>query len=574
MTLWKAHMDSDSATFSGVMREVGAGRQQKQDQLASLLVQVLGVKEAGELKEDFGFFMQNFLSRGVRERGEGEKKAGGAVGPGAGAGRGVGEEAGGEGWQLFEEMMGMMLTMGESDAPTMADVMTRMRHVMGVDGEEERGGTVLCMVAESEAGGRGGEGDVVRVLRGRPRRMHGGGEGRGFRQARVEDAAIEKSKKWLNRDIVTRARMKWEMATGQVVFLSDIIVSDPNGHEITAAADFSASLTNSPTPSLVPVNSTNPIVSAMTYRVGCILQWVRIYSSDFISAGRCFKGSPHGRILPMRHPLWDLPSLLVRLGAIPKPLPWSQFDSEWEEWPQGEEDAVKFPDDQSVRCFRLGSVEEAAEGDQGNRGRGTRGGGESGGGSSWRRGKGRGRRSGGKGGGGAHPSRAAAPSKNRAMPIVRCAADAHFLVEFAGHQVYPPACARCRSCLDQFTYHIPFLTLLANFAYRPTTVLLNRFLSVFPPRSPEFSKLVDLLLLEPFLRSTRAAFQVHVVRERAEEIPVHFLLNVALNWPNAMLQVEEIGMVGLRRVERGPAGGGRNGGRHGEGCVGMVGEGG
>ncbi|CAI5486349.1 unnamed protein product [Closterium sp. Naga37s-1] len=408
-------MDSDSATFSGVMREVGAGRQQKQDQLASLLVQVLGVKEAGELKEGFGFFMQNFLSRGVRERGEGEKKAGGAVGPGAGAGRGVGEEAGGEGWQLFEEMMGMMRTMGESDAPAMADVMSRMRHVMGVDGEEERGCTVLCMVAESEAGGRGGEGDV---------------------------------------------------------------------------------------------------------------------------------GSPHGRILPMRHPLRDLPSLLVRLGAIPKPLPWSQFDSEWEEWPQGEEDAVKFPDDQSVRCFRLGSVEEAAEGDQGNRGRGTRGGGESGGGSSWRRGKGRGRRSGGKGGGGAHPSRAAAPSENRAMPIVRCAADAHFLVEFAGHQVYPPACARCCSCLDQFTYHIPFLTLLANFAYRPTTVLLNRFLSVFPPRSPEFSKLVDLLLLEPFLRGTCAAFQVHVVRERAEEIPVHFLLNVALNWPNAMLQVEEIGMVG------------------------------
>ncbi|CAI5499939.1 unnamed protein product [Closterium sp. Naga37s-1] len=624
-----AHMDSDSATFPGVMRELGVGRQEKEDGLASLLVQVLGVKDAGELKEGFGFFMQNLLSGGVRERGEGERREARAGGAGGGAGRGVGEQAGGEGWRMFEEMMGMMRMMGASNAPTAADVMTRMRHVMGVDGEEQGGGTVVCLVDEREGGGRGGrrgesagrkvgkDGKWREHLKGPVWERyvdgmawileHGGGEGREFRcshcsengsssnsscsgspsldspmgchapkgmhlsgvgatefalacatvlsnsgqrkqgevfcmdaesasKARVEDAAVEKAKEWLSRDIVAQARMKWETEMGQVASLSDIIASDPNGAEIAAADAYSASLTDPPAPSPLPVNNTNPIVSAMTYRVGCILQWVRIYGSDFISARRCFKGSPHGKTLPMRHPLRDLPSLLVRLGAIPKPLPWKQFDSEWEEWPRGEEDAVKLPADQCVRCFRLGIVEEAAAGDNENKGSGT--------GSGGKRGKGRGRGISGKEGGGAHPSRGATTPRNRPMPIVRCAADAHFLVEFAGHQVYPPACARCRSCLGQFTYHIFFLTLLANFAYRPATVLLNRFLSVFPPRSPEFCKLVDLLLLEPFPRGTCAAFQVQVVRERAEEIPVYFLLNVALYWPNAMLQVEEIGMVG------------------------------
>ncbi|CAI5537204.1 unnamed protein product [Closterium sp. Naga37s-1] len=490
----------------GVMRELGAVRQGKEDQLASLLVQVLGVKEAGELKEGFGFFMQNLLSGGVRERGEGERKAG------AGAGRGVGEQAGGEGWRMFEEMMGMMRMMGASDAPTAADVMTWMRHVMGVDGEEEGGGTVrkqgevFCMDAESAS------------------------------KARVEDAAMEEARERLVREKVGR-----EVQVGVGGAIDDTAAASSVVNNTTPL------LTDPPAPSLDPVN-TNPIVSAMAYRVGCILQWVRIYGSDLISARRCIKNSPHGRILPMRHPLRDLPSLLVRLGAIPKPVPWKHFDSEWEEWPRGEEDTVKLPDDHSVRCFHLGIVEKAGAGDQENRGsskRGDRGSGTwSGGGSGGKRGKGRGRGSGDKGGGGAHPARAPPPPQNNALPIVRCAADAHFLVEFAGHQVYPPACARCRSCLDQFTYYIPFLTLLANFAYRPATVLLNRFLSVFPPCSPEFAKLVDLLLLEPFPRGTCAAFQVHVVRERAEELPVHFLLNVALNWPNAMLQVEEIGMVG------------------------------
>ncbi|CAI5469200.1 unnamed protein product [Closterium sp. Yama58-4] len=440
-----AHMDSDSATFPGVMRQLGAVRREKEDQLASLLVQVLGVKEAGELKEGFGFFVENLLGVGATEF-----------------------------------------------ALAFASVIS--------ESGQRKQGEVFCMDAESAS------------------------------KSNVEDAAIEEARERLIREkkVVGRevevgvgGAMDDAAAASSVVNNTNPLLTDPP-----------VPVNTNSIPSLVPVN-TNPIVSAMAYRVGCILQWVRIYGSDFISARRCFKARPQGKVLPMRHPLRDLPSVLVRLGAIPKPLPWKHFDSEWEEWPRGEEDAVKFPDDQSVRCFHLGIVEEAGVGDQVNKGSskgGDRGSGmASNGGSGGRRGTGRDRGSGGKGGGGTHPARASPPPpQNRALPIVRCAADAHFLVEFAGHQVYPPACARCRSCLDQFTYHIPFLTLLANFAYHPATVLLNRFLSVFPPRSPEFSKLVDLLLLEPFPRGTCAAFQTHVVRERAEEMPIHFLLTVAL----------------------------------------------
>ncbi|CAI5940343.1 unnamed protein product [Closterium sp. NIES-65] len=68
---------------------------------------------------------------------------------------------------------------------------------------------------------------------------------------------------------------------------------------------------------LVPVN-THPGVAVFTYRAACILQWVRLYGSGFISAEKCFKDSPQGKVLPMRHPLRDLPSLLLRFGNVPK----------------------------------------------------------------------------------------------------------------------------------------------------------------------------------------------------------------------------------------------------------------
>ncbi|CAI7849798.1 unnamed protein product, partial [Closterium sp. NIES-54] len=76
----------------------------------------------------------------------------------------------------------------------------------------------------------------------------------------------------------------------------------------------------------------------------------------FISAKSCFKGNPRGKVLPMRHPLRDLPSLLVRFSAVPEPVDGSSRLPEWE-WPEGDEAAMKFPDDSSARCFGLGRAD-------------------------------------------------------------------------------------------------------------------------------------------------------------------------------------------------------------------------
>ncbi|GJP56777.1 hypothetical protein CLOM_g15825 [Closterium sp. NIES-68] len=327
----------------------------------------------------------------------------------------------------------------------------------------------------------------------------------------------------------------------------------------------------------MPVN-TNPVVAAFTYRASCILQWVRIYGSDFISANKCFKKSPQGKVLPMRHPLRELPSLLVRLGAIPKPMNQGSFPLEWEEWPQGEGAAAKLPDDPSARCFRLGIVKESGTRDEGGgkpskharrfggAGRATGGRGGRGGGRGSRRGSDRGSGSW-VGRGAVHGEApesladaltAAMAPQNTTLPIVRCTADADFLVEFAGRLVVPPACSQCTTCFGVYTYYLPALALIANFAYQPASALFNRFVSVFPPHSPEFNELLSLLHMEPLPSDVPALLNLHVVRERAEQLPVFFLLHVAFNCPKAMLGIEELEQVGREEGRGWEYGEGRN----------------
>ncbi|CAI5966994.1 unnamed protein product [Closterium sp. NIES-64] len=159
-------MDSDSPTFPALVAQLGAGRQEKGDGLASLLVQILGVRESGDLKEGFGSFMQNLLLGFGR-------RAGSAGGPGgARVGSRFGEQMGGGGsmGRLFEAMTEVVGVVGGGNKPTAADVMMRLRDIMETDGDmqEEGGGTVVCMVGEGEAGGevawgmdRGSTGDVA-----------------------------------------------------------------------------------------------------------------------------------------------------------------------------------------------------------------------------------------------------------------------------------------------------------------------------------------------------------------------------------------------------------------------------
>ncbi|CAI5496020.1 unnamed protein product [Closterium sp. Naga37s-1] len=320
-----------------------------------------------------------------------------------------------------------------------------------------------------------------------------------------------------------------------------------------------------------PVN-TNPVVAVFTYRAARILQWARTYGSELIPTSQCCKDSPQEKVRHMRHPLRDLPSLLVRLGAIPKPLDQGEFPLEWEEWTRGDEAAGKLPDDANARFFHLGIVEEA-RGTAWERGAGEKGGqgSNAGGKTETAKGKGgdkrRGNREGRSRGSGEEgrikglgrseddrllhqPLTGLVPLVQRKIPIVCCIADAEILVEFAGYLVKPPACAHCKQCLGVYSRRMPFLMVLTNYAYRPVTTLFNRFVSIFPPPSPEFDRLATHMGLPPFPASLPGFLRLPVVQARAEQVPIAFLLQVAYNWPLHILGMTDLKYVHMLRERK------------------------
>ncbi|CAI5995022.1 unnamed protein product [Closterium sp. NIES-64] len=98
MTLWKAYLISFESVWPVIVAKLGAGMQEEKDCFASMLVQVLGVKESGDLKEGFGFSVEHLLFRGLeKEHAEGRRGAGGKAAEkaqGKGKGRGSAEEKG------------------------------------------------------------------------------------------------------------------------------------------------------------------------------------------------------------------------------------------------------------------------------------------------------------------------------------------------------------------------------------------------------------------------------------------------------------------------------------------------
>ncbi|CAI5460794.1 unnamed protein product [Closterium sp. Yama58-4] len=328
----------------------------------------------------------------------------------------------------------------------------------------------------------------------------------------LEDAGIEEARKRLRkRGVATRvseggasggrpeATASAAPATGVSAFSAGV-ASSRAGYFLGC---------NSATGSSEGLN-TDPLVNLLTYRVAHILKWLRIHGSDFISGKSCFKDSPQGKVLPMRHLLRDLPSLLVRFGTVLEPLDGSSLP-EWEEWPEGDEATVKFPEDSRARCFGLGMVD--------------------------------GRQGGKSGSAAVHegslqeapmrhmPSRQSGESR----PIIRCRADADLILEFAGVVLHPPACAHCNRCITVYISHVPFVALIANFAYRPAAVLLDLFLSIFPPHTEEFQSLLTRLDLDSPLDVPRysvsgkpGSSSAHVLRKRVEQMPVAFSLSLAL----------------------------------------------
>ncbi|CAI5965618.1 unnamed protein product [Closterium sp. NIES-64] len=494
--------------WGALLMELGARRQAENDCVASMLVQVLGVKESADLQEGFGFFVQHLLSGGLEKVHAEEKRRGGAVG--AVGGRGAADNFEGE--------------MEEKDEKWRENLKGR---------EWER--PPYCKVA--------------------PMFLQ---EGNNPSKIGVEDAAIEEARKRAGRlgltgrvseggrgtggggeEAVLATADAWPAAAPYPASSRDCLL-DNNVTSLTrgAASHTAASdVTGVPVTSsgLVPVN-TNAAIAVLTYRVACILRWVRVYGSDFISAKDCFKDSPQGKVRPMRHPLRDLPSLLLRFGNIPGPLAGQTFPMEWEEWPQGDEAAVKFPDDSRAECVGLGILEESGMEDETRR--------RSSGQSLKAGGKRRDRRNRGNvgGRGGIKDPRTPNPSPpsitNHCRPIVRCMDDVDYILDFAAGLAVPPACTECNRCAKHYTSLISFVAFVANFAYRPASFLLNCFLSVFQSHSKEFTVLVCGLGLRPFPKGvSRVAVAEHLqlVRTHVEQAPISLLISIAMHWPGIML---------------------------------------
>ncbi|CAI5496081.1 unnamed protein product [Closterium sp. Naga37s-1] len=487
-----AATETQQVAYPAILAELGAGRQAEQDCFASMLVQVLGVKESAHLKEGFGVLMQNLLSGGLEKAHAEEKGRGGA---------------GGAAWGAYLRRL--------------IWVYSRL--------ETRKGEDCFCIDASNP------------------------------QQTRVETAAIEEA-----RDRVRRAglaRGVSERAGGAGGAEGAKGAGGAGGAEGTRGAGGLASDATEmhvSSTGLVPVN-TNPAVAVVTYQVGCILQWARIYGSNTTLEKNCFKDSPQGKVLPMRHPLRDLPSLLLRFGAIPEPLDGRSFSLEWEEWPQGEEAALKLPDDPSARCFGLG-IPKADKRREESKDNPPAQSSKAGGRRRDRRNKWRG----GEQGGMKNPltRTPSSPPTTSHRPIVRCAADVECILEFAAAMLTPPDCSECKRCIKRYTSHIPFVTLVANFAYRPASVLFYRFLSVFLPHSKEFNNLVRMLGLDPLPMGASLEEErenLERVREQAERVPVALLLSIALRWPCPILVPGGFEKDGTRRPleAQGWVGGGR-----------------
>ncbi|CAI5957230.1 unnamed protein product [Closterium sp. NIES-64] len=414
--VWKAHVNRYDAglVYPALVAQLGAGRQVENDCFASVLVQVLGLKESADLKEGFGFFVQQLLSGGL-EKTDAEGRSG------------VGE---------------------------VASVFSKPEH---------RNLGVMLFARGRSASRNGVEEAVIEEARERLRQQglqnglaagvnEGGATGEGLKAAAAAAPAAAAP------------------AAGQSVRAGCSLGSSDSDGIRGLVSCYSGCTGSSGTFSsnLMPVNA-DPVIGLLTYRVARILQWLRIYGSDSISAKSCFKDSPRGKVLPMRHPLRDLPSLLVRFGAVLPPLDGGSRLAEWEEWPEGDEAAVKFPVDASARCFGLG-----------------------------RRNSSLGR-------------------KNR------------------GH---------CSTCISRFVSLVPVVALIANFAYLPAAALLDCVLSVFPPHTEEFRRLLKRvgLAVPPTpvsvslssLSATRS--RLLELMEDADFFRISFLLHTALLCSTSLLE--------------------------------------
>ncbi|CAI5965598.1 unnamed protein product [Closterium sp. NIES-64] len=369
-------------------------------------------------------------------------------------------------------------------------------------------------------------------------------DGNNANKVRVEEAAIQEARSRLRRGVGGKGRKVRSGGTG-----GDGAAANTSGAAANtsgAAANTSGAAANTSGAAANRSGEAAKKIRAAASTTGAVSNTIR-EEANTSGAGANTSGAGANT---------NLPSLLLRLGAIPKPLDDADFAVEWEEWPQGDEAALKLPDDPNARFFLLGISEESGTGVESEQ-RVTEVASKSG--RKHTRRKVRGAKAPGQASDGSwghtdrgiggvteqkgipHPFGMAVirPPPRRKLPIVRCVADAESLVEGVGQVVTPPACTHCVQCFRDYYLLLPSIALIAKYAYRPLYVLFNRFLSVFPPQSFGFHTLVKDMGLPPFPSRPAPPTNLAILRGEIEKERVTFLLLVALKWPASILDLEQ-----------------------------------
>ncbi|CAI7895808.1 unnamed protein product [Closterium sp. NIES-53] len=467
VTIWRAHMDSHSAAFPAMAAALGAGWQAEQDSFASALVQILGLKERGDLKEGFGFFLQEILSGGLeKSHAEGKGRGAGGGAGGSGAGRDAAQAQGGRGVEGMgmQEIMRAMVRLMEREGgmgpeerrrlmgdPGMIpmdammkmlwdkDAMRWLTQMLEAESGGNGGGGPEAEGSEGEGadggddGGEGKDGDWREKLKGRAweryvdgmawKLEHGEGEGREFSCSHCNGNRSRSSSRSSSGSSGGGGGSSSGGSTALANLPKGMYVSGVGATEFALAV---ASVLSQPEHSrevqtfLLDCNNASKTrveeaaIEAARTKVGGERRLAGV-------EGEMGEGGGGDGAAPKLMQRWVLPLLLLLLKvpvlvlSVPMLLLWA------------------------VLVIQAGSKGWGERGEREEKGGGARGG--RGGG----RGNGRGRDP------GEGPMSlmdallgATAP-QNRTVPIVRCTADAEFLVEFAGNLVDPPECSQCNN---------------------------------------------------------------------------------------------------------------------------------
>ncbi|CAI5469220.1 unnamed protein product [Closterium sp. Yama58-4] len=336
--LWRAQLASLTGLFAPIVEELGAHRQGEEDSLASVLVQVLGVKGGEEMKDGLKAHVLPLLPGGAEahrgsEGGAGEDRGKGGIADGGRKRRNGGKrESGRKGGRR--------------------------------GGKGDSGGAGL-----SGEWRQGLEGPVWNSSSGIPKGMlESGIDATDFALAVATVLSNPKFSMEACRIFFTDAnneyRVKLENSAAEAARKKVGMAAERErgGADTTKSRGAEIGVRHTVKDGWEAVTATsNTLVTVLTWRVSCILMWVRTYRPNLQSPKACALQTcikPNEDLPALRHPFRDVPSLLIRSGSMPEPLVRRGFSWEWEEMPAGDEAAIKLADDVEGRILYKNILKE------------------------------------------------------------------------------------------------------------------------------------------------------------------------------------------------------------------------